>query len=65
MDNFPDDLREVVHKHWEQFPPQHPLIPDLFGIVFFMLWLISFCGNSVVIMVFLMTKELRTPVRVN
>ena len=31
LDNFPDDLREVVHPHWGNFPPQHPLIVDFLG----------------------------------
>jgi hypothetical protein len=26
----------VVHPHWGTFPPQHPLITDLFGVIFFL-----------------------------
>ena len=62
MDNFPDELREVVHDHWASFPPQHPLVVDLFGVFFLVLTFASFFGNGLVIYVFLATKNLRTPV---
>ena len=62
MDGFPDELREVVDSHWEQFPPQHPMVIDFFGVLFFFLWCICFFGNALVIYVFLTSKDLRTPV---
>ena len=62
MDGFPDELREVVDSHWEQFPPQHPMVIDFFGVLFFFLWCICFLGNALVIYVFLTSKDLRTPV---
>lgn len=65
MDHFPDELREVVHNHWGTFPPQHPLVVDLFGILFFVLTFASFFGNGLVIYVFLATKSLRTPVSIH
>ena len=61
MDNFPEDLKTVVHDHWGQFPPQHPLIADFFGLVIFLLWCMSFLGNSCVIYIFLSERSLRTP----
>ena len=62
MDNFPEELNEVVFaEHWKQFPPQHPLIADFLGLMFFFLWCISFFGNGIVIIIFLITKNLRTP----
>ena len=61
MDGFPDHLRDVVHDHWGTFPPQHPLVVDLFGIFFFILTVASLFGNGLVIYVFLTTKSLRTP----
>lgn len=61
MDGFPEDLRSVVSNHWASFPPQHPLIPDMFGIFFFFLWCTSFFGNGCVIYIFLTTKKLRSP----
>ena len=65
MDGFPDELREVIHEHWGQFPPQNPMIIDLFGIMFFFLAFFSFCGNGFVIYVFLSKKSLRTPVSIS
>jgi len=64
MDGFPEELRSVVHDHWGNFPPQHPLIPDLFGVIFFFLWIVSFLGNGCVIYVFLATPKLRTPTNI-
>ena len=64
MDGFPDDLREVVHEHWGTFPPQNPMIVDLFGIMFFFLFFFAFCGNCFVIYVFLSKKSLRTAVSI-
>ena len=64
LDDFPDDLRPVVHKHWGKFPPQHPLVKDAFGLLFGMLFVVAFLGNSCVIYVFAGTKRLRTPVRI-
>ena len=65
MDGFPDELRGVIHEHWGQFPPQNPMIIDLFGIMFFFLAFLSFCGNGFVIYVFLSKKSLRTPVSIS
>ena len=61
MDGFPDEIRDVVHDHWATFPPQHPLVVDLFGIFFFVLTVASIFGNGLVIYVFLTTKSLRMP----
>ena len=61
MDGFPEYLREVVDDHWGTFPPQHPLIVDLFGIFFFVLTVLSIFGNGLVIYIFLTTKSLRIP----
>ena len=64
MDNFPEELREVVHEYWARFPPQHPLVGDMLGIAIFCLWCISFCGNLCVIFIFLAEKSLRTPTNI-
>ena len=65
MYNFPEELREVVNDHWSQFPPQHPLVADIFGILFFVLTVVNFIANSLVIYVYLGTEELKTPVRIS
>jgi len=59
--DLPEDLKSVVSPHWGQFPPQHPLVSHIFGILFFVLWLVNFFGNGLVIFIFLKTKSLRTP----
>lgn len=61
LDDLPDELREVVHEHWGNYPPQHPLIKDAFGLLFGMLFIVAFFGNTCVIYVFMGTKSLRTP----
>ena len=61
MDGFPDEIRDVVHNHWASYPPQHPLVVDLFGIFFFVLTFVSIFGNGLVIYIFLTTKSLRIP----
>ena len=61
-DGVPDEIREVVDAHWDNFAPVNPLIPHFFGILFFFLWIISFLGNGCVIYIFAKTKSLRTPV---
>ena len=61
MDGFPDEIRDVVNNHWASFPPQHPLVVDLFGIFFLVLTFVSIFGNGLVIYIFLTTKCLRIP----
>ena len=40
MDNFPEELREVVNDHWAQFPPQiwgqNPMVVQFFAIFYFL-----------------------------
>jgi len=59
--DVPQELNPILDDHWKQFPPQHPLIPHIFGILFFFLWMVNFVGNGLVIYCFLKTKALRTP----
>merc|ERR1711872_337275 len=59
--DIPEEVMPVINQHWAQFPPQHPLIPHIFGILFFFLWMVNFVGNGLVIFIFLKTKSLRTP----
>merc|ERR1711872_337648 len=35
--DIPEEVMPVINQHWAQFPPQHPLIPHIFGILFFSL----------------------------
>jgi len=59
--SVPKELDPIVSQHWASFPPQHPLISHIFGILFFFLWIVNFFGNGLVIYIFLKAKSLRTP----
>jgi len=59
-DGFPEDLRPVLHPHWETFPPQNPLILYCFGIFLMTLSVICSVINSLVFYVFVTAKSLRT-----
>ena len=61
-DGIPEELKPVLHSHWESFPPQHPLVPYFFGVFLFILSFISLVGNTLILYIFLTTKSLRTPV---
>ena len=58
-DGLPDELREVFHPFWGNYPPQHPLIMDTIGCAYILLYIVSFSGNCTVIWVFAGTKSLR------
>ncbi|XP_040583121.1 compound eye opsin BCRH2 [Lepeophtheirus salmonis] len=60
-DGIPEELREVIHSHWDQFSPANPLIAHFFGVMFFFLWVMNFVGNGLVIFIFSKVKSLRTP----
>jgi len=61
LDGIPKETLEIIHEHWGNFPPQHPLILHVVGICFFFLWVVNFFGNGCVIYIFLKTKSLRSP----
>ena len=52
-DAAPEDVLAVTHEHWMQFPPCHPFIQHICGLLFFVLWFISTVGNGLVIFIFL------------
>ena len=60
---MPEELREVTPRIWDQYPPNHPLLIDMFAVVIFILLAINVFGNSLVIYIFCAEKSLRTPVR--
>eukprot|EP00088_Acartia_fossae_P038226 TRINITY_DN39527_c0_g1_i1.p1 TRINITY_DN39527_c0_g1~~TRINITY_DN39527_c0_g1_i1.p1 ORF type:complete len:343 (+),score=8.85 TRINITY_DN39527_c0_g1_i1:113-1141(+) len=60
-DGLPEDLREVVDPHWLQFPPPNPVVLYAASICLFLFWALNFFGNSLVIIIFLRVKRLRTP----
>eukprot|EP00096_Caligus_rogercresseyi_P000708 TRINITY_DN11208_c0_g1_i1.p1 TRINITY_DN11208_c0_g1~~TRINITY_DN11208_c0_g1_i1.p1 ORF type:complete len:375 (+),score=75.85 TRINITY_DN11208_c0_g1_i1:1313-2437(+) len=60
-DGIPEELRVIIHEHWDQFAPVNPLLVHFFGIFYFVLCSISITGNLLVIYIFLKVKSLRTP----
>ena len=62
LDILPEELNEVIDVHWKQYPPQHPMVVHMFGILFFCLWSVTFIANLGVLYVFFSQKENRTPV---
>lgn len=61
-DGFPEDLRPVLHPHWESFPPQNPLILYCFGIFLMALSVICLVINASILYVFVTAKSLRSAV---
>ena len=61
-DGFPEDLRAVLHPHWESFPPQNPLILYCFGIFLMALSVICLVINASILYVFVTAKSLRSAV---
>ncbi|EFX63568.1 hypothetical protein DAPPUDRAFT_307031 [Daphnia pulex] len=61
MDTVPEDMLEMIHPHWKKFPPVNPMWHYLLGVAYFFLGITSITGNSLVLHLFLKTKELKTP----
>lgn len=59
VDLVPEDMKSLVHIHWNQFPPVNPMWHYLLGTLYIFLGVISLIGNGVVISLFTKTKELR------
>jgi len=53
VDGAPQEVLDIAHDHWKQFPPGHPAIQHMFGLIFFLLWVISTIGNFLVVFIFL------------
>ncbi|KAF4529148.1 Long wavelength sensitive opsin 5 [Ephemera danica] len=61
VDKVPADMLHLVDVHWQQFPPMNPLWHNILGFAIFLLGMIAWIGNGVVIYIFSTTKSLRTP----
>lgn len=61
VDKVPPEMLHLVDPHWYQFPPLDPIWHKILGLVMIVLGLMGWCGNGVVVYVFLMTPSLRTP----
>ncbi|XP_040581196.1 compound eye opsin BCRH2 [Lepeophtheirus salmonis] len=60
-DGVPEELREVIHHHWDQFSPVNPLVTHFFAVFYFFLCSASLFGNLLVMYIFIKVKSLRTP----
>ncbi|KOC59207.1 Rhodopsin [Habropoda laboriosa] len=61
VSKVPEDILYLIDPYWYQFPPLHPLWHQILGLVMIVLGIMGWCGNGVVVYVFLMTPSLRTP----
>ncbi|XP_018314937.1 long wavelength sensitive opsin 2 isoform X2 [Mycetomoellerius zeteki] len=61
VDKVPPDMIHLIDLHWYQFPPIDPIWHKILGLVMIVLGFMGWCGNGVVVYVFLMTPSLRTP----
>ncbi|XP_014472264.1 PREDICTED: rhodopsin-like [Dinoponera quadriceps] len=61
VDKVPPDMLHLVDPHWYHFPPLDPMWHKILGLVMIVLGFMGWCGNGVVVYVFLMTPSLRTP----
>ena len=52
-DGAPEEVLEMTHEYWTTFPPSHPAVQHFTGLIFFLLWVVSIAGNSLVIYIFL------------
>lgn len=59
VDFVPEDMKDLIHPHWNTFPPVNPMWHYVLGIVYIILGIISLLGNGVVIKLFTQCKELR------
>ncbi|XP_045111199.1 compound eye opsin BCRH2-like [Portunus trituberculatus] len=60
-DMVPDQIKHMVHPHWNKFPPVNPMWHYLLGVAYLFLGAISLFGNGMVILLFLKNKNLRSP----
>ncbi|XP_012261693.1 rhodopsin-like isoform X2 [Athalia rosae] len=60
-DKVPAEMLHLIDPHWYHFPPMNPLWHKILGLVMIVLGIMGWCGNGVVVYVFLLTPSLRTP----
>ncbi|KAG5311998.1 OPSD protein, partial [Acromyrmex insinuator] len=61
MDKIPPDMMHLIDPYWYQFPSMDPMWHKILGLVMIVLGFMGWCGNGVVVYIFLMTPSLRTP----
>ncbi|XP_078033316.1 long wavelength sensitive opsin 2 [Augochlora pura] len=61
VSKIPEDMIHLIDTYWYRFPPLHPMWHKILGAVMILLGIIGWCGNGVVVYVFLLTPSLRSP----
>jgi len=61
VDLVPDDMKSMIHPHWQSFPPVNPMVHYILGSLYIVIGITSFFGNFLVMYLFSKTKDLKTP----
>ncbi|XP_027213275.2 compound eye opsin BCRH1-like [Penaeus vannamei] len=61
VDLVPENIRHMIHPHWNNYPPVNPMWHYVLGCIYIILGCLSFFGNGLVILLYLKNKFLRTP----
>ncbi|CAK9824776.1 unnamed protein product [Anthophora retusa] len=61
VSKVPEDILYLIDPYWYRFPPLNPIWHQILGLVMIILGIMGWCGNGVVVYVFLMSPSLRTP----
>ncbi|XP_014220575.1 rhodopsin-like isoform X1 [Trichogramma pretiosum] len=61
VDKVPPDMLDRVGAHWYQYPPLWPIWHKILGLVMVFIGMIGWSGNFMVVYIFLVTPNLRTP----
>nr|BAG80980.1 opsin [Triops granarius] len=63
-DMAPENVRYMVHLHWEKFPPPDPRVHTALGALYLIMGVMSAVGNVLVLYIFGKYKSLRSPTNV-
>jgi len=61
VDIVPQNIKPIIHPHWNNYPPVNPMWHYLLGVIYLFLGVFSFCGNGAVLYLWFKVKKLRTP----
>ncbi|XP_012172199.1 rhodopsin [Bombus terrestris] len=61
VSKVPEEMLHLIDTYWYRFPPLDPLWHKVLGLVMIVLGIMGWCGNGVVVYIFIMTPSLRTP----
>ena len=46
VDLVPDDMKSMIHPHWQSFPPVNPMVHYILGSLYIVIGITSFFGKS-------------------